>query len=72
MDVGLHAYGLLSPPILKQSTISLVQAEHSDESTCQVSPDIAVWTCGSVPEQRARYKSQAFRVADWSKVAAEP
>lgn len=34
---------------------------------------LADWpTCGSVPEQRLLYKSRAFRVTQWSRVAAEP
>lgn len=44
MDLGLNAlraYSLqLSPLMLKRSTISQVQSERSDESTCRVSPDI--------------------------------
>lgn len=77
MDLGLNAlraYSLqLSPLMLKRSTISLVQSERSDESTCQVSPDIPgeltdLWE----PEQGALYKSQALRVTERSKVAAEP
>lgn len=38
---ALHAYSLqLSLLMLKQSSISLVPSERSDESTCRVSPDI--------------------------------
>lgn len=34
---------------------------------------LADWpTCRSVPEQRVLYKSWAFRVTEWSKVATEP